>query len=262
MDQTKVSAPTVSAVITDGNAIIQGNYDAESAKQMADKINSGALPFKLITASFSTISPSLGSGALEAMIIAGIIALALITIFMISVYRLPGFVAMVAIFGQVAATLAVISGYFGFMNSSILTIPGIAGIILAVGMGVDANIITSERIIEELAAGKTLDGAINSGFKRAFTAILDGNVTTILVAIVLMGAFGSPDSIFSKLLTFVFFMFGQSTEGTIYSFGFTLAVGVLLNMFFGVFCTRVMLASLSKFKFLRNPKLYGGGKNA
>ena len=99
------------------------------------------------------------------------------------------------------------------------------------------------------------------GFKTAFSAILDGNVTMILVAIILMGAFGTPDSIFAKALRFVFFMFGPSTAGTIYSFGFTLLTGVILNLFFGVFCSRLMLASLSKFKPLRNPKLYGGGKN-
>lgn len=258
MDETCFSYPSVQTAITDGRASITGNFDADEAKALADKINSGALPFKLVTASFSTISPSLGSGALEAMVVAGLIAFAFIALFMIILYRLPGAVAVIALIGQVAGTLAFISGYFGFMNGSILTIPGIAGIILAVGMGVDANIITSERIREELANGKTLDGSIESGFKRAFSAILDGNVTMILVAIILMGAFGTPDSIFSKLLHFVFFMFGPSTAGTIYSFGFTLLTGVALNLFFGVLCSRLMLASLSKFKAMRNPKLYGG----
>lgn len=261
MDETCISYPQVQAIISDGRATISGNFDSESAKSLADKINSGALPFKLVTASFSTISPSLGSGALEAMVVAGLIAFAFIAVFMIIVYRLPGAVAVVALIGQVAGTLAFISGYFGFMNGSILTIPGIAGIILAVGMGVDANIITSERIKEEINNGKTLDGAIESGFKRAFSAILDGNVTMILVAIILMGAFGTPKSIFAKLLHFVFFMFGPSTAGTIYSFGFTLLTGVALNLFFGVLCSRLMLASLSKFKALRNVKLYGGARN-
>ena len=258
MDETCISYPQVQTAITNGRASITGSFDADEAKALADKINSGALPFKLVTASFSTISPSLGSGALEAMVVAGLIAFAFIAVFMIVLYRLPGAVAVIALVGQVAGTLAFISGYFGFMNGSILTIPGIAGIILAVGMGVDANIITSERIREELANGKTLDGSIESGFKRAFSAILDGNVTMILVAIILMGAFGTPDSIFSKLLHFVFFMFGPSTAGTIYSFGFTLLTGVALNLFFGVLCSRLMLASLSKFKAMRNPKLYGG----
>ncbi|MGN0665913.1 MAG: preprotein translocase subunit SecD [Huintestinicola sp.] len=261
MDDTYINAPTVNAVITNGSAIIEGDYDADSAKKLADQINSGALPFKLVTASFSTISPSLGAGALEAMVVAGIISFIFIAIYMICVYKLPGLVADFALIGQVAGTLAFVSGYFGFMDSSILTIPGIAGIILAVGMGVDANVITAERIKEELAHGKTLDGSLVSGYKRAFTAILDGNVTMILVAIILMGAFGTPDSICSKALSFVFFMFGPSTAGTIYSFGYTLLTGVVLNLFFGVLCSRLMLMSLSGFKCFRNPKLYGGKKS-
>ncbi|MCC8042172.1 MAG: protein translocase subunit SecD [Oscillospiraceae bacterium] len=260
MDDTYISAPTVNAVITDGNATISGSFDSESATKLANQINSGALPFKLITASFSTISPSLGTGALTAMVVAGIIALVGIIIYTIIVYRLPGFVAGISLIGQVAGTLAFVSGYFGFMDSSILTIPGIAGIILAVGMGVDANVITAERIKEELANGKTLDGSLKSGFKRAYSAIIDGNVTMILVAIILMGAFGTPDSICAKALNWVFFMFGQSTDGTIYSFGYTLLVGVVLNLFFGVFCSRIMIYSLSNFKALRKAWLYGGEK--
>lgn len=261
MDDTVISYPSVNEAIPDGKAVISGNFDADSAKALADKINSGALPFKLETSSFSTISPQLGAGALNAMVISGIIAFAAIAVFMIIIYRVPGFVAVIALIGQVAGTLAFISGYFGFMNSSILTIPGIAGIILAVGMGVDANVITFERIREEINVGKTLDGAIELGFKNAFSAILDGNVTMILVAIILMGAFGTPDSICAKILNFVFFMFGPSTAGTIYSFGFTLLTGVVLNLFFGVLCSRLMLASLSRFKAFRNIKLYGGKRS-
>ncbi|MGN0692145.1 MAG: preprotein translocase subunit SecD [Oscillospiraceae bacterium] len=258
MDDTMINAPTVNEAIPSGNAMITGNYDADSAKSLADKINSGALPFKLETSSFSTISPMMGTGALNAMVIAGIIAFGVIAIFMIIVYRLPGLVADIALIGQVAGTLAVVSGYFGFMNSSILTIPGIAGIILAVGMGVDANVITFERIKEEINKGKTLDGAIEVGYKNALSAIVDGNVTMILVAIILMGAFGTPDSFFAKVLNFVFFMFGPSTAGTIYSFGYTLLTGTILNLFFGVVCSHLMLSSISKFKAFRNVKLYGG----
>ncbi|MGN0696697.1 MAG: protein translocase subunit SecD [Oscillospiraceae bacterium] len=258
MDDTMISAPTVNEAIPSGNATISGNFDADSAKSLADKINSGALPFKLETSSFSTISPMMGTGALNAMIIAGIIAFSVIAVFMIIVYRLPGLIADIALIGQVAGTLAVVSGYFGFMNSSILTIPGIAGIILAVGMGVDANVITFERIKEEINKGKTLDGAIEVGYKNALSAIVDGNVTMILVAIILMGAFGTPDSFFAKVLNFVFFMFGPSTAGTIYSFGYTLLTGTILNLFFGVVCSHLMLSSISKFKALRNVKLYGG----
>ena len=148
---------------------------------------------------------------------------------MISVYKIPGFVAVLGLIGQVAGMIAAVSGYFGFMNSATLTVPGIAGIILSIGMGVDANVITSERIKEELRAGKTLDGAINAGFERGFTAIFDSNITVVFVAVILMGAFGVPDSIFAKMLKWVFFMFGPSTEGAVYSLGYTLLVGIILN---------------------------------
>jgi len=259
MDSNLISAPTVQAHITDGNAIISGSFETyEDAKSLADKINSGALPFSLTTSSFSTISPTLGSGALRAMIIGGLISFAFIALYMIVLYRLPGFVAVIALLGQVTCTLAAVSGYFSFMNSSTLTIPGIAGIILSIGMGVDANIITGERIKEELRSGKRLNTALESGYKRAFSAIFDGNLTVILIAIILMGAFGVPDSLFAKMLSFIFRWFGTTTEGTIYSFGFTLTVGAILNFVMGVWASKLMLGSLSKFNAFKNRKLYGG----
>ena len=194
------------------------------------------------------------------MMISGIIALVLIMISMIILYRLPGFVAAVALLGQVAGTLAVISGWFGFEDSNTLTIPGIAGIILAIGMGVDCNIITGERIKEELNTGKSLDSALQSAYKRSFTSILDGNMTVIIVSIILMGAFGVSSSFFAKILSFLFRWFGVSTEGTIYSFGFTLLTGVIFNFIMGVLASRTMLTSLSKFKCFQNRKLYGGAE--
>ncbi|MBP1577117.1 MAG: MMPL family transporter, partial [Oscillospiraceae bacterium] len=136
--------------------------------------------------------------------------------------------------------------------------PGIAGIILAIGFGVDANIITAERIKEELANGRTIDGAIDAGFNRAFSAILDSNVTVIIVALILMGSFGPPDGIFARVLKPLFFMFGVSASGTIYSFGYTLLVGVILNLLMGVLVSRLLLKSVSRFGALRNPALYGG----
>jgi preprotein translocase subunit SecD/SecD/SecF fusion protein len=175
-------------------------------------------------------------------------------------YRLPGFVASIALFGQVVGTIACISGFFPNLPSFTLTIPGIAGIILAIGMGVDANVITAERIKEELNHGKTLNGAIELGYKRAWSAVFDGNITVVFVAVILMGAFGPTDSVFGTLLKPLFSFFGASTAGTIYSLGYTLLVGIILNFVFGIFCSRLMLASLSKFKFLRNRKLYGGAK--
>ena len=225
-----------------------------------DKINGCALPFNLKTETFKTISPSMGSGALKIMMIAGVAALILIMIYMIVLYRLPGFVAAIALVGQVAGTLAVISGWFGFEDSNTLTIPGIAGIILAIGMGVDCNIITGERIKEELNTGKSLQSSLKAAYKRSFTSILDGNVTVIIVAIILMGAFGVSSSFFAKLLKFLFTWFGVSTEGTIYSFGFTLLTGVIFNFIMGVLASRLMLTSLSKFDCFQNRKLYGGAE--
>lgn len=258
MDDNLISQPRVSAHIVDGSATISGSFTFDSAKELADKINGGALPFKLETSNFSTISPTLGEGARDAMALAGLIGFAFIVVFMIIRYRLPGFVASIALVGQAAGTFAAITGFFAFNDSFTLTIPGIAGIILALGMGVDANVITAERIKEELHAGKSLDGAINTGYKRAFSAIFDGNITMVIVAIILMGAFGTSDSFCSILLTPIFTWFGASTEGTIYSFGYTLAVGVILNFFFGIFLSRLMTSSLARFRIFRKPALYGG----
>ncbi len=260
MDTNCISYPQVNEPINDGKASISGDFDYDGAKALADKINGGALPFNLKTETFKTISPSMGSGALKIMVISGIIALALIMIYMVVLYRLPGFVAAIALLGQVAGTLAVISGWFGFEDSNTLTIPGIAGIILAIGMGVDCNIITGERIKEELNSGKSLDASLKSAYKRSFTSILDGNMTVIIVAIILMGAFGVSSSFFAKLLKFLFTWFGVSTEGTIYSFGFTLLTGVIFNFIMGVLASRLMLTSLSKFKCFQNRKLYGGAE--
>ena len=264
LDDENVSTATVNAAITDGEAIITSSasnpFTQDAVVKMARQINSGALPFALKVDSYSTVSPSLGENSLSAMVLAGVIAFALIVVFMTVLYRLPGFLACIALAGQVAATLAFVSGYFPVFESFTLTLPGIAGIILAIGMGVDANVITAERIKEELRSGKSLDGALKSGFARGLTPIIDGNVTIVIVAIVLMGAFGPSDGLFAKALHFVFFAFGPSTAGTIYAFGYTLLTGVLLNFVFGVFATRVMIRGAASIKALRNPWLYGAAK--
>ena len=262
MDDTLISAPVVNEAISGGSAEISGNFTYETAKDLADKISAGALPYKMVTSNFSTISPTLGAGARNAMLIAGVIAFAIICVYMICVYRLPGVVASIALFGQVVGTIACITGFFGNIPSFTLTLPGIAGIILAVGMGVDANVVTFERVKEELNRGKGLTSALEQGYSRAWAAIFDGNITIVFVAIILMGAFGPPDSMFAWLMKWLYFVFPTTIEGTIYSFGYTLLVGVILNFIFGVGATRLMLASLSKFKALRNPKLYGGVSNA
>ena len=266
LDDENVSTATVNAAITDGKAIITSSasdpFTQDAVVKMARQINSGSLPFALSVDSYSTISPSLGENSLAAMVLAGLIAFVLIVVLMTALYRLPGFLACIALAGQVAATLAFVSGYFPVFESFTLTLPGIAGIILAIGMGVDANVITAERIKEELRSGKSLDGALKSGFARGLTPIIDGNVTIVIVAIVLMGAFGPSDGLFAKALHFVFFAFGPSTAGTIYAFGYTLLTGVLLNFVFGVFATRVMIRGAASIQALRSPWLYGADKKA
>lgn len=262
MDDDMISAPTVNEPITDGSCQITGStakpFTYESAKALADKINAGSLPFKLETTSTNIISATLGEGAKNAMLIAGVIAFIIIALYMIFIYKLPGFVAAISLFGQVIGSIACISGFFGNIDSFTLTIPGIAGIILSIGMGVDANVITAERIKEELNKGKTLGGAIELGYKRAWSAVFDGNITVVFVAIILMGAFGPTDSVFGTLLSPLFSQFGASAAGTIYSLGYTLLVGILLNFVFGIFCSRLMLSSLSKYKCFKSRKLYGG----
>lgn len=258
MDDDCISAPNVNSAITDGSCVIEGNFTYESAKALADKINAGSIPFKLVTTSTNIISPTLGEGAKSAMLLAGVIAFGIIALYMIIIYKLPGFVASISLFGQVVGTIACITGFFGNLNSFTLTIPGIAGIILAVGMGVDANVVTYERIKEELRNGKSLNGAIELGYKRAWAAVFDGNITVVFVAVILMGAFGPTDSLFGTILSPLFAAFGATTAGTIYSLGYTLLVGIALNFVFGIFCSRLMLSSLSKFKCFKNRKLYGG----
>lgn len=261
MDDELISAPRVNTAILNGEASISGQFDPKSAKKLADQINSGSLPFKLQTENFNTISPILGLGARDAMIMAGIIAFICVSIFMIVMYRIPGVIAVISLIGQVTGMIAAITGFFGFVSSFTLTLPGIAGIILAIGMGVDANVITFERIKEELRSGKSLKSSIDLGYERAFTAILDGNITVIIVASILMGAFGPPSSFFAKLFKPLFIFFGAAPAGAIYSFGYTLLVGVVLNFILGVNASKLMLKSISSYKVFKNQKFYGGVKN-
>ena len=253
MDDIMLSAPTIQEKIATGKAQISGDFTADEATSLAEKINAGALPFKLKTASYGSISASLGENSLTAMAYAGIIAIILIALFMIFMYRLPGIIAVIALIGQMGITIAAISGYFPVFNSFTMTLPGIAGLILSIGMGVDANVITSERIMEEMRGGRTLDGALDRGTKSSLSAIIDGNMTIIIVAIILLLVFG-PFNVLS-------FIFGQSTTGTIYAFGYTLLIGVISNFIMGVGLSRVMLRSIAGYKFARHKWLFGGVKD-
>jgi preprotein translocase subunit SecD len=230
MDETWISAPTVNTQITGGHAQIEHIGSLEEASALSNKINSGALPFSLIVKNCNIISPTLGSNALAVMLTAGKIAFALVCLFMLCYYRLPGLVACIALLLQITGQLLSLS-----VPQFTLTLPGIAGVILSIGMGVDANIIVSERIKEELNAGKTLAKAIELGFSRAFSSVFDGNLTVIIVAVILI-IFGS---------------------GSMLSFGYTLLSGVIMNFVAGVTASRLMIRSLSNFKALRKPEFFG-----
>ena len=234
MDETLISNPMVNQAITGTQAVITGMQNADEAKELSNKINSGALPFSLESKNYSTISPTLGNGALNIMIYAGLIAFAIVCLFMILYYRLPGLVACIGLTLQMALQILAVS-----VPQITLTLPGIAGIILSIGMGVDTNIIISERIKEEINDGKTISAAIATGYKRAFSAVFDGNITTVLVAVVLM-IFGS---------------------GAMLSFGYTLLTGVLLNFISGITCSKLLVTSLSRYNVFKKNFLYGGKAN-
>ncbi len=275
MDDNCISAPRVQQAISDGNAIINGMENADAAKDLSDKINAGSLPFALvIDDTIRVINPTLGEASLDVMLLAGIIAFAAIVIIIILKYRLCGFVASIALLGQIAGMLACTSGFFNGVNSFTLTIPGIAGIILSIGMGVDANVLTSEYIREELRVNKkTIDGAIDAGYAHAFSAIFDGNITNIIIAIILMGVFGPSDGLWAKIFYPFMWLYNHSIglipglsvantiTGSIYSFGYTLLIGVIFNFVMGVTASRLMLKGVSRFSFLRKPTLYGGEKS-
>lgn len=235
MDENLVSSAVVLSPITGGHAQITHLNSLQEASQLADQINSGSLPFSLVVNNCNIISPTLGSSALAVMILAGKIAFALVCLFMLFYYRLPGIVACIALLLQVTGQLLALS-----VPQFTLTLPGIAGLILSVGMGVDANIIISERIKEELNDGKTLTRAIDAGFERAFSAVFDGNITVIIVAIILI-ILGS---------------------GSMLSFGYTLLCGVIMNFIAGVTASRLMIRSLSNFKGLRRPQFFGARRTA
>ena len=254
LDDQMISNPKVQTHIDSGEAIITGSTTFEEAKSLADLITSGALPFEIEAKSLGSTSPTMGSNALAAMGVAGIIAMIAVCVMMIVIYRLPGFVAAISLCGQMALTVAAISGYFAVFNSFTMTLPGVAGLILSIGIGVDCNVITAESIRDELRGGKTIDGAIRSGSKNSFWAIFDGNITVLIVAAVLMGVFGSSNGIFGWLFSWL----PVSATGSVYSFGYTLIIGVVTNFVMGLWASRVMLRSISRLKIFRNPWFYGG----
>ena len=229
MDNQIISYPSVSQTIDSDSCVISGSFTRESAQELADLINAGQIPFSLTQVELRSVGPQLGADAMRTSLIAGAIGVLLVCLFMLIVYRIPGLVACMAL-GFYIVIEALI---FSLIRVN-LSLPGIAGIILSIGMAVDANVVIFERIKEELRAGKTVKSAIDSGFKRAFTAILDSNVTTLIAAAVL-------------------FFLGT---GTIVGFATTLGIGVIVSMFTALTVTHFLLNRMVDFH-IRSPKAYG-----
>lgn len=228
-DDKIISAPTVSAKITDGEAVIEGQESMKSANDLASTIRIGSLSLKLEEISSKVVSAKLGNDAIETSLIAGLIGLIIVMAFMIVVYRIPGVVASIALALYTILELLVLNGF-----DLTLTLPGIAGIILSIGMAVDANVIIYARIKEELALGKTTDSAIKVGFKKATSAIVDGNITTFIAALVLM----------------------WKGSGPVQGFAMTLAIGIALSMFTAMVVSRILVYIFYYMGF-KESKYYG-----
>lgn len=228
LDGKEISSPEVQGVIPSGNGYIEGMESIDAAKELAMLIESGALPIELEQLQAKTISATLGVDALRTSLLAGLIGIIALFIFLIVFYRLTGFLTDIALMIYIIIVIYVIA-IFGVQ----LTLPGIAGIILGIGMAVDANVIIFERIKEELRTGKSFRASIDSGFKKAFVTILDANITTLIAAFVLM-------------------YFGT---GQIKGFAYTLAIGIIASMFTALVVTRQLLRGFLALN-IKNPKLY------
>ena len=214
LDGETISSPVVNAVIAGGRGEITGNFTAEEASTLASLILSGALPLNLTQLEVSAISATLGVEALDKAVQAGLIGVILVMLFMLFRYRIMGVIADLALTLYIMIVILLLA-----LTGAQLTLPGVAGIILGIGMAVDANVVIFERIKEELRVGRPLESSISKGFDRALTAIIDANVTTVIAAIVLY-AFGT---------------------GSVRGFALTLGIGVVTSMFTAIFVTHKLL---------------------
>jgi preprotein translocase subunit SecD len=230
LDGQLISAPVVQQAISSGQAVIQGRFTVDEAKQLAQRLNAGALPVPIKLLQQENIGPSLGQISVKKSILAGMIGFLAVVVFMIFYYRVPGILATFALIIYVLFSLAIFK-----LLSITLTLPGIAGFILSVGMAVDANILIFERTKEEIRLELPLDKALEEGFKRAWSSIRDSNVSS-LITVLILGYFGTS---------------------LIRGFAITLGIGILVSMFTAITVTRTFLRLLTSYNFAKNPKLYG-----
>ena len=232
LDNKEQSAPTINSEINGGSGIITGRFSIEEANNLANLLKSGALPVEIKIVENRTVGATLGVDSIRQTGIAGLIALGVISVFMIAIYKIPGNVADIALLINGVLVLGLLSGI-----GAALTLPGIAGFILTLGMAVDSNVITYERIKEELRLGESLHDAVERGYENAFPAIIDGNLTTMLVAAVL-------------------FFLGT---GPIKGFAVTLALGVVATVITGVFVSKIFLKLFIKTFNIKREQLFWKG---
>ncbi|SHJ87609.1 protein translocase subunit SecD [Tepidibacter formicigenes] len=230
LDNEVISSPRVNDEIPDGHATISGNFTVESASELANLIRAGALPVEFKEVQTSTVTATLGVNALNKSIQGAVIGIALVMLYMLIYYRLPGFVADIALISYILIIM-----YTYVQMKITLTLPGIAALILSVGMAVDANVIIFERIKEELKNGKSLRASIDAGFSKALGTIMDSNITTFIAGAVL-------------------FNFGT---GPIKGFSITLMIGILASLFTAIVITKTLLKSLVHANIVRNKKFFG-----
>ncbi|WP_147590081.1 protein translocase subunit SecD [Clostridium polynesiense] len=230
MDDELLTDPTVNEPITQGQAVITGNRSIEDARRIAGIINAGALPLEVSTATVRTVGPQLGANAFPNAVKAGLIGIALIFVFMIIYYRIPGILASLAL------TLYVILVLLAFAYIGVtMTLPGIAGLLLTIGMAVDANVLIFERIKEELSTGKSVRSSVDAGFNRALSSIMDSNITTIIAGVVL------------------YFLGSGAVKG----FALTLIIGIVLSMFTAIVVTKFLVHTALNMGIINKPELFG-----
>ncbi len=230
LDGKEISAPVIQVVFTSGSGVISGNFTTQSAKELSLLLNSGALPVPLEVIQSSRVEPTLGRQSVDRSLVAGAIGLLLVVFFMVAYYRLPGVIAVLALFYYTTLTYAIFR-----LVPVTLTLAGVAGFILSIGMAVDANVLTFERLKEELRSGKSLRAAVEEGRRRALPSIFYSNLATILTAVIL-------------------FWFGT---GTVKGFALTLSIGVAVSFFTAVIVTQMLLRGAIEIPSLRQRRLYG-----
>jgi len=241
LDKKVISSPVVDQPITDGSGIISGSFTAEEANQLAVQLRYGSLPVPVKVVESRTVGATLGEESVRKSLIAGIIGLSVVIVFMLLYYRLPGLIADLALLSYAIFTLAIYKfGIPGMFSGITLTLPGIAGFILSVGMAVDANILIFERLKEELRAGKNIRQAIDLGWSRAWPSIRDSNTSTLITCLIL-------------------YIFGNSFGASmVKGFSVTLALGVGVSLFTAIIVTRTFLHTvLDSIKLADHPRWFG-----